>query len=70
MNREYVSRLEGMLNRCRMELNYLKIQHIKDKLAVKQLQHLLREFVKDNFKLKINLSNEKEKYIQQLFLGK
>ncbi len=63
MNREYVSRLEGMLNRCRMEINHLKIQRIKDKLAVKQLQHLLKEFVQDNFKLKVNLSTEKEKYM-------
>jgi len=63
MNKEYVSRLEIMLNRSRLELNHLKIQRAKDKIIVKHLQQLLKEFATDNFKLKSNLTNEKEKYM-------
>jgi len=63
MNREYISRLETMLNRSRIETTILKRQQIKDKLAIKKLQLLVKEFAKSNFELKGNLNLEKEKYL-------
>ena len=63
MNREYLSRLEAMLNRSRIETTLLKRQQIKDKLVIKKLQILIKEFARCNFELKENLNLEKEKYL-------
>ena len=63
MNREYISRLEAMLNRSRMEITHLKLRQIKDKIAIKKLQTLIKEFIGDNFRLKSDLNLEKEKYL-------
>ena len=49
MNREYLSRLEAMLNRSRIETTLLKRQQIKDKLVIKKLQILIKEFARCNF---------------------